>query len=77
VLKSAVVGLLLFSVVTSSVVGAEVTLLLTLIVAWLLFPVLVGGIRSTLDAECAFTLIILGVMVVVSLAQNGLSSLLP
>jgi hypothetical protein len=72
-LDSAVVGLLLFSVVTSAVAGAEAALYATVLAAWLLFPLLVG-FRNTLDAGCAFMLISLGV-VVVEAAQNGPGSL--
>jgi hypothetical protein len=75
-LKSTVVGLLLFSVVASSIIGASTMFFLTLLVAWLLFPVLVG-LRNTLDAGCVFMLIALGIVVVVGLAHNGSGSLLP
>jgi len=68
--RSAGVGLLLFSVVGTTIAGAEVAFFVTLLVAWLLFPVLVG-VRSTLDAGCAFMLISIGVVVVVGLAQAG------
>jgi hypothetical protein len=44
--------------------------------AWLLFPLLVG-LGRTLDAGCAFMLISVGVVLVVSAAQNGPGSLLP
>jgi hypothetical protein len=70
------VGLLMFSVVGAAIAGAEVALFVTVLTAWLLFPVLVG-IRSTLDAGCAFMLISIGVLVVVGLAQNGPGSLMP
>jgi hypothetical protein len=66
----------MFSVVGASIAGAEVALFVTVLTAWLLFPVLVG-IRSTLDAGCAFMLISIGVLVVVGLAQNGPGSLMP
>jgi hypothetical protein len=39
----------------------------TVLVAWLLFPLLVG-LRNTLDAGCTFMLISLGVVVVVGFA---------
>jgi hypothetical protein len=74
-LESAVVGLLLFSVVASTIAGAGAALYGTVFVAWLLFPLLVG-FRNTLDAGCAFMLISLGVLVVVEVAQNGLGSLI-
>jgi hypothetical protein len=70
------VVLLLFLVVGAAIAGAEVALFVTVLTAWLLFPVL-GGIRSTLDAGCAFMLISIGVLVVVGLAQNGPGSLMP
>jgi hypothetical protein len=70
VLGSAGVGPLLFSVVTSAIAGSETALFGTLLVAWLLFPVLVGT-RSVVEAGCAFMLISAGVLVVVGLAQNG------
>ncbi len=75
-LESAVVGLLLFSVVASSIAGSEAVLFSTVLAAWVLFPLLVG-FRNALDAGCAFMLISLGVVVVVGVAQNGLGVLLP
>ena len=75
-LESAVVGLLLFSVVASAIAGAEVALYGTVLAAWLLFPLLVG-LRNTLDAGCTFMLISLCVVVVVEVAQNGPGSLFP
>ena len=75
-LRSAGVGLLLLSVVISTIAGAESALLFTVLAAWLLFPVLVG-LERTLDAGCAFMLISVGVVLVVSAAQNGPGSLLP
>ena len=74
-LDSAVVGLLLFSVVASAIAGAGAVFYGTVFAAWLLFPLLVG-FRNTLDAGCAFMLISLGVLVVVEVAQNGLGSLI-
>jgi len=76
VLKSVGVGLLLFAMVASVIAGAEAPFYLTLVAAWLLFPVLVG-LRSTLDAGCVFMLISVGVMVVVEFASNGPGFLLP
>jgi len=75
-LRSAGVGLLLFSVVGNAIAGAEAAFFVTMLAAWVLFPVLVG-IRSTLDAGCAFMLISIGVLVVVGLAQKGPGSLVP
>jgi len=70
------VALLLLAVVGSAIVGAETAFFVVLLAAWLLFPVLVG-LRNTLDAGCTFMLIAVGVVVVVELARNGPSSLLP
>ncbi len=75
-LESAVVGLLLFSVVASSIAGSEVVLFSTVFASWVLFPLLVG-FRNALDAGCAFMLLSLGVMVVVGVAQNGLGAIFP
>ena len=75
-LDSAVVGLLLFSVVVSTIAGSGAVLYGTVLTAWLLFPLLVG-LRNTLDAGCAFMLISLGVVVVVEAARNGPGSLIP
>jgi len=75
-LESAVVGLLLFSVVASSIAGSEAVFFSTVLAAWALFPLLVG-FRNTLDAGCYFMMISLGVVVVVGIAQNGLSALFP
>ena len=70
------VGLLLLSVVASTIAGSETASFSTLFGAWLLFPVLVG-FKNTLDAACVFMLISLGVMIVVGLAQHGPGYLLP
>jgi len=75
-LESAVVSLLLFSVVVSTIAGSGVVLYGTVLAAWLLFPLLVG-FRNTLDAGCAFMLISLGIVVVVEVAKYGPSSLMP
>ena len=75
-LKSAGVGLLLLSVVVCAIAGAEGALFVTMLAAWLLFPLLVG-VRNTLDAGCAFMLVSLGIVVVVSVARDGLGVLLP
>ena len=71
-----IVGLLLFSVVASSIAGAGTVFLCALLAAWILLPVLVG-VRDALDAGCVFMLISPGIVVVVDLAQNGLDYLLP
>ena len=75
-LESAVVSLLLFSVVVSTIAGSGAVLYGTVLAAWLLFPLLVG-FRNTLDAGCAFMLISLGIVVVVEVAKYGPSSLMP
>jgi predicted phage tail protein len=75
-LESAGVGLLLFSVVVSAIAGAETGFFITILAAWLLFPMLVG-FRNTLDAGCAFMLISLGVAMVVGIAENSPGYLLP
>jgi hypothetical protein len=75
-LKSAVLGLLLLFVVVSVVVGSGMALFATMVVAWLLFPVLVG-FRNVLEAGCAFMLVSVGILVVVNAAQHGPGYLLP
>ena len=70
------VALLLLAMVGSAILGAETAFFVMLLAAWLLFPLLVG-LRNTLDAGCTFMLISVGVVVVVELARNGPSSLLP
>ena len=75
-LNSTGVGLLLLSVVASTIAGSETAFFSTILASWLLFPVLVG-FRNTLDAGCVFMLISLGVMIVVGLAQHGPGYLLP
>lgn len=75
-LKSVGIGVLLLSVVLSAMIGAGTVFLSTVLAAWIFFPVLVGS-RNALDAGCLFTMIALGVAVVVNIAQNGLGSLLP
>jgi hypothetical protein len=42
-IESAAVGLLLFSVVASSIAGSEAMLFSTVLAAWVLFPLLVGS----------------------------------
>ncbi len=75
-IRSAVLGLLLLSVVVSVILGSGPALFVTVIVAWSLLPVLVGP-RKAVEAGCAFMLISVGVLVVVgpvrapTLAQNG------
>jgi hypothetical protein len=75
-LEAAGVGLLLLSMVVSAIVGAQTAYFITILAAWLLFPMLVG-FRNTLDAGCAFMLISLGVAMVVGIAESGPGYLLP
>jgi hypothetical protein len=72
---SAVLALLLFTEVASSMVGAEVVFFSALVVAWLVLPAVVG-LRSVLDAGCLFMLVSLGIVVVVDVAHHGPGSLL-
>ena len=74
--RSSVVGLLLLSVVAASIAGVGTALFCTLILAWALFPFLVGT-RDVLEAGCVFMLISLGIVVVVALARYGQGALLP
>ncbi len=74
--RSSVVGLLLFSVVAFSIAEAGTALFCTVILAWALFPLLVGT-RDALEAGCVFMLISLGFVVVVSLARYGPGALTP
>ena len=67
---------LLFSVVASSIAGAGTALFCTVILAWTLFPLLVGT-RDALEAGCVFMLISLGIVVVVGLARYDPDTLLP
>ena len=50
-------------------VGAEAAFLSTIVVAWLILPVVVG-LRNVLDAGCFYMLISLGIVVVVSVASH-------
>ena len=75
-LRSGAMGLLLLSVVVSVVAGSGMGLFATMLVAWSLFPVLVG-LRNVLEAGCAFMLISVGILVVIGAAQHGPGSLLP
>ncbi|MGI8860656.1 MAG: hypothetical protein ACR2HO_10985 [Rubrobacteraceae bacterium] len=74
--RSSVVGLLLFSVVASSIAEAGTVLFGTVILAWALLPALVGT-RDALDAGHIFMLISLGTVVVVGLARYGPDALSP
>jgi hypothetical protein len=72
---SAVLALLLFTEVASSIVGAETVFFSALVVAWLVLPAVVG-LRNVLDAGCYFMLISLGIVVIVDVAHHGPGSLL-
>ena len=74
-LGSAVLALLLFTEVASSMFGTEAVLFLALGVAWLVLPAVVG-LRNVLDAGCLFMLVSLGIVVVVDVAYHGPGSLL-
>ncbi|HJQ29331.1 MAG TPA: hypothetical protein VJ827_08315 [Rubrobacter sp.] len=56
-------------------VGDEVIFFSALVVAWLVLPAVVG-FRNVLDAGCIFTLLSLGIVVVVDIAYHGPGSLL-
>ena len=67
-LGSVVLASLLFCEVASAMVGAEAVFFSTLLVAWLVLPIIVGP-RNVLDAGGGFMLVSLGVVVIVSLAS--------
>ena len=76
-LRPGAMGLLLLSVGVSVVAaGSGMGLFATMLVAWSLFPVLVG-LRNVLEAGCAFMLISVGILVVIGAAQHGPGNLLP
>lgn len=75
-IKSAVVSAIVFSIVGASIVGSGWALFCALAVGWLLMPALVG-MRSTLDAGLMLMLVALGSVGMVSLAREGLRSLVP
>jgi hypothetical protein len=60
---------LLLCEVAAAMVGAEAAFFSTIVVAWLILPVVVG-LRNVLDAGCFYMLISLGIVVVVSVASN-------
>ena len=67
---------LLLAVVASVMAGSHATLLASVLGAWLILGAIVG-LRNVLDAGCFFMLLVVGVILVVDLAANGLDSLLP
>lgn len=73
---SSVLGTLLFIAVASLIANAGSVFAATVILTWLLLPALVG-LRNTLDAGCAFMVVVLGSAVVTALARGGPNSLLP
>ncbi|HET7273389.1 MAG TPA: hypothetical protein VFI90_20140 [Rubrobacter sp.] len=72
---SAVLALLLFTEVATSMVGAETVYFISLVVAWMVLPAVVG-LRNVLDAGCYFMLVSLGIVLVVDVAHHGPGSLL-
>lgn len=56
-------------------VGSEVAFFSALVIAWLVLPAVVG-FRDVLDAGCIFTLVSLGIVIVVDIAYHGPGSLL-
>ena len=74
--ESGVLAGLLLAVVVCALTGSSAVLFGAVAGAWLVLAVIVGP-RNVLDAGCAFTLVVVGVIVVVDLATNGPGSLLP
>ena len=68
-LGSVVLASLRLCEVAAAMVGAEAAFFSTLVVAWLILPVVVG-LRNVLDAGCFYMLISLGIVVVVSVASH-------
>lgn len=68
-------GLFLTAVV-SAMVGAPLVLIGAVAGAWLVLATMVGP-RYVLDAGCAFTLLVVGVLVVIDLATGSLAAFLP
>ena len=74
-LGSVVLASLLLCEVAAAILGAEAVFFSTIVVAWLILPVVVG-LRNVLDAGCFYMLISLGIVVVVDVARYGPISLL-
>jgi hypothetical protein len=74
--ESGVLAGLLLAVVASVMVGSHAIFLGAVLGAWLALGAIVG-VRNVLDAGCFFMLLVVGVIVVVDLAANGPTSLLP
>jgi predicted membrane protein len=68
-LGSVVLASLLFYEVAAAMVGAEAAFFSTIVVAWLILPVVVG-LRNVLDAGCFYMLISPGIVVVVDVASH-------
>jgi len=62
--------------VASVMVGSHAIFLGAVSGAWLALGAIVG-VRNVLDAGCFFMLLVVGVIVVVELAANGPTSLIP
>jgi len=73
---SALLTVLLFSEVASSILGAEAVFFACIALAWLALPTVVG-LEDILDAGCSFMLVSLGIVVVIHVATHGLAVLLP
>ena len=67
-LRSVVLALLLICEVATAIVGAETVFFSTIVVAWLVLPLIVGP-RNVLDAGCFYMLISLGIVMVVGVAS--------
>jgi len=67
-LGSVVLASLLFCEVASAMVGDETVFFSTIVGTWLVLPAVVG-LRNVLDAGCFYTLISLGIVVIVSAAS--------
>jgi hypothetical protein len=74
--ESGVLAGLLLAVVASVMVGSHAIFLGAVLGAWLTLGAIVG-VRNVLDAGCFFMLLVVGVIVVVDLAANGPTFLLP
>jgi hypothetical protein len=76
VLESGVLGVLLLTAAVSAMVGSPAMLVCAVVGAWLSLAAMMGP-RNVLDAGCYFMLLVVGVIVVVELAIDGLGALLP
>jgi K+ transporter len=74
-LGSAVLVLLLFFEVASAIAGAATVYFAAITLVWLVLPAVVG-FRNVLDAGCLFTLVSLGIVLVVDVALHGPGALL-